>query len=105
MPEDELEEGADGTDRLMDPDGVGAPIWFQPVPERKTLKNRLHLDLDVGYADGVKLPYARSRPLVEQRVAELVAVGATVLRITDDSRYERFAVVLADPEGNEFCVR
>ena len=35
VPEDELGEG-DCTDRIVDPDGAGPRIWFQPVPERKT---------------------------------------------------------------------
>jgi hypothetical protein len=32
----------------MDPAHVGPPIWFQPVPEGKTVKNRVHLDVYVG---------------------------------------------------------
>ncbi len=45
VPADEIE--GDGTDRLVPPDDKGVAIWFQPVPEGKTIKNRLHLDLRV----------------------------------------------------------
>ncbi|GAA4518172.1 MULTISPECIES: VOC family protein [Nonomuraea] len=59
-------------------------LWFQRVPERKAGKNRLHLDLQ-----------AEDREAEAERLAGL---GATVL----DRREEW--TVLADPEGNEFCV-
>jgi hypothetical protein len=57
---------------------------FVPVPEPKTQPNRIHWDLAADSID----------PLLE--------VGATVLRAkgTDDLRWD----ILADPEGNEFCV-
>ena len=67
---------------IVDPTGVGPLIWVCPVPERKTAKNRVHLDV---WGD----------------TAELLARGATLLRRRDDEiRWD----VLADPEGNEFCV-
>ncbi|MGI5269389.1 VOC family protein [Nonomuraea sp. CA-218870] len=59
-------------------------LWFQRVPERKAGKNRLHLDLR-----------AEDR---ETEVERLARLGAVVL----DRREEW--TVLADPEGNEFCV-
>ncbi|MFC5815261.1 VOC family protein [Nonomuraea harbinensis] len=59
-------------------------LWFQRVPERKAGKNRLHLDLQ-----------AEDR---EAEVERLAGLGAAVL----DRREEW--TVLADPEGNEFCV-
>lgn len=62
VSEDELDLTGDGTDRLIDPTGAGPSIWFQPVPEDKTLKNRLHLDLYVGIDEaGVRLPFADRR--------------------------------------------
>nr|WSY52579.1 hypothetical protein OG999_22325 [Streptomyces sp. NBC_00886] len=70
--------------------GLGRRLLFQRVPEAKTVKNRLHLDLHPG-------PERR-----EAEVARLEGLGASVLR--------RFAepagawVLMADPEGNEFCV-
>ena len=63
----------------------GAPfgsIDFAPVPEPKTVKNRIHLDV-TGDADA------------------LVAAGATVLRARDE---HTGWTVMADPDGNEFCV-
>ncbi|MCS0602903.1 hypothetical protein NX794_17025 [Streptomyces sp. LP11] len=76
-----------------DPDsgtGLGRRLLFQRVPEPKTTKNRLHLDLH---------PDAGRR---EAEVARLTALGARVLdEVTEPSGSW---VVLADPEGNELCV-
>jgi len=44
LPPEEVE---DGYDSIVDPDGVRPRIWFQPVPEPKVVKNRVHLDLGV----------------------------------------------------------
>jgi hypothetical protein len=63
----------------------GAPfesIDFAPVPEPKTVKNRIHLDVTTASVD------------------DLVAAGATVLRARDD---QIGWTVMADPDGNEFC--
>ena len=102
VPEDELDLAGDGSDRIEDPAGHGPRIWFQPVPEAKSVKNRLHLDLDV--ADRRATSYAVRRPLVEARVAELVVLGATAQRVTDEPEHDRYSVLMHDPEGNEFCV-
>lgn len=67
---------------IVDPAGAGPLIWVVPVPEPKTVKNRMHLDV---WGD----------------TERLVALGATVIRRRDD---EIEWDVLADPEGNEFCV-
>jgi hypothetical protein len=101
VPESELgppEE--DAIDRLVDPTGRGPAIWFQIVPERKERKNRLHLDLRVG--GGRTVPVENRRARVDELVATLTAAGATITRITDDP--DHYAILLADPEGNEFCV-
>ncbi len=77
-PEDDptvLVEGASGSPRL----------WFQQVPEAKVVKNRVHLDL---HADDL-----------EAEVGRLVGLGARVLHPERDG-----LVVMADVEGNEFCV-
>ena len=92
-------------DRLFDPSGERPPIWFQPVPEEKAGKNRLHLDLyPTGRDRG--LPQPRRIELVEAKVEDLVEHGATVLRRTreDDPDDPIYYVVMQDPEGNEFCV-
>jgi hypothetical protein len=77
---------------ISHPDGTGrAPrVLFQLVPEPKTAKNRLHLDLRIGADD------------VEQVVAGLVARGAKVLHAGQQGPHTW--VTVADPEGNELCV-
>jgi hypothetical protein len=92
-------------DRLLDPEGLRPPIWFQQVPEDKAGKNRLHLDL---YPTGRDNALSRQQriEIVEAKVAELTGLGASIERRTredapDDPNY---SVVLRDPEGNEFCV-
>jgi hypothetical protein len=66
--------------------GWGGPnMWFNRVPESKMSKNRLHFDL-------------RAPGSVAAEVARLSALGAKVLQAGDD------LTVMADPEGNEFCV-
>ena len=69
-------------------DGVVPDLLFLRVPEGKTIKNRLHLDL---------------RPVDQAaEVARIEALGAT--RVDVGQGPEATWVVLADPEGNEFCV-
>ena len=99
VPEDELD---DGVDRLVDPDGVGPAIWFQQVPEPKVVKNRLHLDLRIG--GGRDVPLERRRQRIEAEADRLVAAGATRLRVLEQEGLDHYGVVLADPEGNEFCL-
>ncbi|MGW1268830.1 VOC family protein [Streptomyces sp. NPDC002491] len=71
--------------------GLGRRLLFQRVPEAKTAKNRLHLDLHPG---------AERRA---EEVARLTALGASVLREVKEP--SGAWVVMADPEGNEFCVQ
>lgn len=71
--------------------GLGRRLLFQQVPEPKTVKNRLHLDLHAG-------PGRR-----DGEVARLRELGATVLQEIREPGTEH--VVMADPEGNEFCVQ
>jgi hypothetical protein len=101
VPEEEL-TGPDVPDRLVDPAGVGPRFWFQQVPEAKTVKNRLHLDLTV--SGGRAQPLAERRAVIEAEVRRLEAAGAHVFRQHDDPENDYFAVVMQDPEGNEFCV-
>ncbi len=99
VPEDELD---DGIDQITDPNGVGPRVWFQKVPEEKSIKNRLHLDLTV--SGGRSVPPETRQAQVDTEVARLVAAGATIFRVLDDPTIDHYAVVLQDPEGNEFCV-
>jgi hypothetical protein len=84
---------------LVDPDGVRPRLFFQQVPEGKTAKNRVHLDVDP--VPGVPRGDDR-RAAVRRRADELVALGAT--RLGEGDELGSFWIVLQDPEGNEFCV-
>jgi hypothetical protein len=99
VPEDEL---GGGPDRIEDPNGEGPGIWFQVVPEPKSIKNRLHIDVNVGGGRGVSLDIRRKR--VEAETARLVALGATRLRPAVEEFVDQYAVSLTDPEGNEFDI-
>jgi Glyoxalase-like domain len=80
---------------LRDPDGIGPRLSFLPVPEQKVAKNRLHIDVRVP-AEGT--PTERWACITDT-VARLTDAGATTL-----ATFEGHHVVMADPEGNEFCV-
>ena len=97
MPESEWDDGA----YICDPAGVQPSISFLKVPEPKTAKNRLHLDLKVSGGRHVDQKQRHAR--MTAKVSELTAAGATVLR--EDWLHDHLDhVVLMDPEGNEFCV-
>lgn len=102
VPDDELDLDGDSADRIVDPTGKGPNIWFQLVPETKTIKNRFHLDIFV--SERHTTSYDERRPLVQAQVAELLERGATVRNIHDDAANGSYATVMHDPEGNEFCV-
>jgi catechol 2,3-dioxygenase-like lactoylglutathione lyase family enzyme len=103
VPEEEIEDiGENGSDRLVDPDGHGPRFWFQKVPESKIVKNRLHLDLLVG--GGRRKPIEQRRASVDAEAERLVAAGATRLRVLHEEGLDHYAVVMQDPEGNEFCL-
>ncbi|CAN5291725.1 hypothetical protein BH20ACT5_BH20ACT5_08040 [soil metagenome] len=102
VPEGELDPHSDGSDSLVDPDGAGPRTWFQQVPEGKVVKNRLHLDVHVG--GGRQQPLDVRRTRVDEEVRRLVEAGATVARTLSQDGLDHYAVVLQDPEGNEFCV-
>jgi Glyoxalase-like domain len=92
---DSLETGSDDEPRpadwpvpIVDPTGAGPLMWIVPVPEPKISKNRMHFDV-VGDTNA------------------LLAAGATLVRVRDADPTPPEAIewdVLADPEGNEFCV-
>jgi hypothetical protein len=102
VPDDELAGFPDEPDRLVDPAGVGPTFWFQPVPEGKVVKNRVHLDLRA--SGGRSQPVAVRRQKVDAEVERLVAAGASVFRVLDEEGVDHYGVVMQDPEGNEFCV-
>jgi len=80
---DEDDEGIE----LSNPDGSAPTLLFLNVPEGKTVKNRLHLDF---------VPDDQNA-----EVDRLLALGASR---ADVGQGEQTWVVLADPEGNEFCI-
>jgi predicted enzyme related to lactoylglutathione lyase len=86
----ELVECDDDVASIEDPTGGSPSLYFQRVPEAKSAKNRVHFDLSVGGED------------MEVAIARLVSLGATRIDRGDDD--VRWWAVLADPEGNEFCV-
>jgi hypothetical protein len=86
---------------VVDPDGIGPRMFFQQVPEGKVVKNRVHLDLNVG---GPRTdPPDDRRRRVDAEVDRLVQLGARRSRAIEE-RGEYF-VNMFDPEGNEFDVQ
>ena len=75
---------------LTDRTRRGPKLLLQQVPEAKITKNRMHFDIDTRHVD--------------DEVRRLCTIGA--VRIDKDAHCEHGTrwVVLADPEGNEFCV-
>jgi hypothetical protein len=86
---------------VVDPDGVGPRIYFQRVPEGKTVKNRVHLDLNVGGPRSA--PHDERRHRIDAEVDRLVRLGARKSRALEE-RGEYF-VKMFDPEENEFDVQ
>jgi predicted enzyme related to lactoylglutathione lyase len=85
----ELREATDDEADIVDPSGHGWPLLFLVVPEGKSTKNRLHLDI-------------RPPRSMAEEVERLEAAGATVQRRVDE--HGSFWTIMQDPEGNEFCV-
>ncbi len=82
----DVDEDSTTEKAFVEAPGWGGPnMWFNRVPESKSGKNRLHLDL-------------RTLTSVEEEVARLEELGASVVE-----RFDSHAV-MRDPEGNEFCV-
>jgi hypothetical protein len=102
VPEEELPTDTDAADSIVDPAGVGPRIWFQLVPEGKSVKNRLHFDLMI--SPGRDAPLGERRPLVDAEVDRLTGLGASVLRWPVPDGTDHYGVLMGDPEGNEFCV-
>jgi hypothetical protein len=80
----------EGVVEIKGPPGSGPSVTFAKVPERKTVKNRLHIDVNATDRDQ------------EAELERLLALGATHADVGqgDDVSW----VVLVDPDGNEFCL-
>ncbi|MCU1469459.1 MAG: hypothetical protein JWQ39_608 [Glaciihabitans sp.] len=95
------EEDLANRSAVEDPDGVGPRFYFNRVPEGKTAKNRMHIDIQA---------VPGRHPTTEELETEkdrIVALGATVIvdydRPWDPVQEHHF--VRQDPEGNEFCLQ
>lgn len=74
---------------ISDPQAGGSAIFFQVVPEGKSVKNRLHLDL-------------RPSNGMAEEVERMKELGASELRYVEEGG--SYWTVMLDPEGNEFCI-
>lgn len=85
----------------QDPTGVGQRLFFQKVPEGKTAKNRIHLDIS---ATPGRYPTPEELDAEKDRI---VALGATVVLKYDADwgGIRELHYVMQDPEGNEFCIQ
>jgi catechol 2,3-dioxygenase-like lactoylglutathione lyase family enzyme len=83
----------------VDPDGRGPRLLFLRVPEGKTAKNRVHLDVRV---TNRAMSVADRHAALDAKAAALVALGATPPMLVDEDG--GFWLVMHDPEGNEFCL-
>lgn len=89
-------------DSIHDPDGGGPRIWFHEVPQAKTVKNRLHLDIHA--SGGRSVPLATRRERVDAEARRLAALGATISGPMGDGTLDWYAVGMRDPEDNEFDI-
>jgi hypothetical protein len=88
-PAPELDPTTDQEESIcINPPGGGLRIWFNAVPEPKTVKNRVHLDVTMSD---------------EAELGRLIARGATPLQEIRGEDGILHWSIMADPEGNEFC--
>ncbi len=84
----------------QDPNGVGPRLYFQRVPEAKTVKNRLHLDVRVGTG----LTGKERVSALDAEATRLEALGARRVRLLLADEENESCLVMQDVEGNEFCL-
>lgn len=94
IPEDQRPTGR----TLVDKERSRPDIFFLKVPESKTGKNRLHLDIKV--APGLDGDDRRAR--IEAEAERLIGLGASIAEPIDEP--DGFHLIMRDPEGNEFCL-
>ncbi len=97
VPEDQRNSAS----ALEDPEGKGPRLFFQQVPEGKTAKNRVHLDV----RSAPELTGEARMAALERECERLVALGARrVERHEPDPPLSFGFIVMKDPEDNEFCL-
>lgn len=90
---------ADGERAFLSDPQEAIRLLLHRVPEPKTVKNRLHLDV---YVSPSGAPPAEAKPIVDAEAERLCAMGATELRAFE--KPNDYFIVMSDPEGNEFCI-
>ncbi len=83
---------------IVDPEGAGPRLFFQKVPEGKTAKNRVHLDL----RSAAGRPREDRSDVLEAECTRLLALGARRVRRLDANGIDDVCILMQDPEGNEF---
>ncbi len=85
----------------QDPEGRGPRLFFQRVPEGKSVKNRVHLDVRAA----PELDGEERMAALDVEAERLVGLGATrVRRVIEELPLPAGWIVMQDPEGNEFCL-
>jgi predicted enzyme related to lactoylglutathione lyase len=82
------EDETPGGPVMLEPVERGMRIWFNPVPEPKVAKNRVHIDINM--PDGAEID-------------RLLGLGASVVQEIRGEDGALWWTIMADPEGNEFC--
>jgi hypothetical protein len=95
------EEEWDSASAIVDPDEVGSRLYFQKVSSPKTIKNRVHLDVNVG--GGRKVTEEERKKRIHSEAERLIRLGAAKVNFVQEGG-ECF-MVMTDPEGNEFCLQ
>ena len=88
----------DSASAIVDQEGTKSRIFFQRVPEGKAVKNRVHLDLNVGGGHGT--PMAERKRRIAAEIERLVGLGARQGRVVEEQG--EYCVNMFDVEGNEF---
>jgi hypothetical protein len=89
----------DGWSAVIDPEGKRPRVFFQRVPEGKVVKNRVHLDVNVG--EGLEGDERIAR--IKREADRVEGLGAT--RVREAEERGEFWIVMQDIEGNEFCLQ
>ncbi|GAA5051489.1 VOC family protein [Streptomyces similanensis] len=93
-------EQRDAWSACVDPSGAGPRLYFQRVPEGKTVKNRVHLDVRAGTG----LVGEERLATLEAEAVRLEALGAARVRVLLADEENESCIVMQDVEGNEFCL-